>query len=248
MADQIVRGLVIREMTVGENDKRITLFAKGRGKITAFAKGARKQKSPLLAGTQVLAYGDFTINQRGTYTMIKQIELVEFFHGIRQDVFSVAYAMYMMELLDYVIVEEQGQDQLLLLTLKTLKKLELNKIKVKLLINIFELKVMNLCGYSPEVLGCSICSKHEDIQYFSSSRGGVLCSSCNQLGKYGKRISEGTLNTIRYILLSQINQVFAFDVSDSVLLELNLITRDFLDYHLGKKFKTLDFITDLENF
>lgn len=248
MEDQKYRGLVMKEMTVGENDKRLTLFVKGKGKVVAFAKGARKQKSPLLASTQVMSYGDFIIQQKSSYTMVKQGELIEFFPNIRQDVFQVAYAMYMMELLDYVVFEDQEQDALLLLTLKTLKRLEKGNLPVKLLTHVFELKVLSLSGYAPEVSCCASCGKKEGPFHFSVSRGGILCSQCHGQGKYGRSISEGTLNTLRHILYAPLDQLYGFNVSELVFLELDQITKQFIGFHLGKQFKTLDFIKDLESF
>lgn len=244
MNEYKVRGIVLKELPIGENDKRITLFTKEMGKVNAFAKGARKQKSKLLSGSQMFAYSDIILSQSGAYTLIKQIELIEFFYDIRTDIEKLACSMYIMELLEYVSVEQEAHEELLLLSLKTLKHIEKGYMPLKLIINIYEMKLLCLCGFTPEVNRCSICHQEATYYYFSTEAGGLVCQQCNRF-KTKPILHKGSLYALRHIVESSISELYKFNVSEHVLEQMTQINKNFIKAHLEKRFKTMDFLKEL---
>ncbi len=241
-----VRGIVLREAYCGEADKIITILTKEKGKIAISAKGAKRPQSPFMAGTQIFSYCDFLLYGNREIAKLSQVEIIESFHNIRNDLFKLSYATYFMELLENIFLEEIPTEASLKLTLKTLQVLSKTEYDVKLVAAIYELRLMAIIGYMPETIRCVNCLQElgEEI-YFSSELGGTLCPKCKNVLPTVMKISKSTLYAVQYILSSQLSELFKFSLSDSVLKELTLLTREYVILHTERKFKALEFIEKL---
>ena len=71
----------------------LTMLTPGLGKISCVAKGARRQRSALLAGTQFLCFGEYLMYRGANTYNINSCETIEVFYKLRTDLDKLNYAV-----------------------------------------------------------------------------------------------------------------------------------------------------------
>jgi DNA repair protein RecO (recombination protein O) len=240
-------GIVLHSMPVGDFDKRLVLLTKEKGKITVFAKGARRPNSQLLAGSQIFALGEYLVYMGRNTNSISQINLKETFYELRQDIEKLSYGLYFNELIQYFTEENMEVEDYIILLYRTLASLSKKTMTNDLIKSIFELKTLSFSGLTPEVTQCLYrgCQKTESqLSYLSSLEGGMFCQEHGKLVKDSIFITEGTRYTMQYILSSSLQHLYSFKVTDKILNELKLSLRKYFQVHIDYQFKSLDFINN----
>lgn len=241
----IVTGMVLSAMPVGDYDKRLVILTKETGKITAFAKGARRPNSALLACSQPFSFGEFTLySGRSSYTIISS-EISNYFSELRDDIDSVYYGLYFCEFADYITKENNEEKEILKLLYQTLRAVVMKKLELSLIRTIFELKIISLNGEAPQVFQCVKCGKDSKEYFFSAESGGVLCEQCQYVDRSSVKLSTSTLYALQYIVSREVEKLFSFTVKEDILRELKLCVSNYLGRYIDHKFKSLELIETL---
>lgn len=152
-----VTGMVISSMPIGDYDKRLVILTRERGKIHAFARGARRPGSVLMAGSRPFSFGRFSLYEgRDSYT-VQTMEITNYFEELSNDMEAAYYGFYFLEFADYYTRENIDESQMLMLLYQTLRALRKPSLPNALVRLIFEMKSMVINGeYSPD-LPCAVC-------------------------------------------------------------------------------------------
>lgn len=245
MSDLItVQGVVISAMPIGEYDKRIVLLTRERGKISAFAKGARRVNSPFMAAAEPFVFGSFTLYEGRSSYNLNQVNVTHHFMELAAMQPGIYYGYYFLELADYFGREGIDEREMMNLLYVTVKALLNPHVEDALVRCIFELRTMAEQGYCPEITSCSICGKNESLQeiFFSQENHGILCSSCAAGVRNSVRISDAALYAMRYIVSAPMGKLYTFTVSPEVLEELERIIHTYMGNNTDKKFKSLEIL------
>ena len=203
-----VTGMILSSMPVGEFDRRVVLLTKERGKISAFAKGARKPNSPLVGITRAFVFGTFQVYEGRTSYTIRQASITHYFEAVISDLDAVCYACYFAEIADILVK------------------------------CIFELRMIALNGECPEVFACKNCGGTQDLDTYSMTADGIYCHACHGQAPDGIQLEESTVYTLQYIVTAPLEKLYTFTVSENVLTELKMVLKRICAKHLDKQMKS----------
>lgn len=141
-----VKGMIIKVMPIGEYDRRITILTQDRGKISAFARGARRSGNQLMGITRVFAFGIFRLYEGRDAYNLQSGEIQEYFDSVMAEVETTCYGTYFLELADYYAKEYLKEPGILKLLYVSLLALSKPRIPHRLTRRIFELKIMAING------------------------------------------------------------------------------------------------------
>ena len=242
------RGLVLREVRYKESDKILTVLTQHEGKVTVRARGALRKGSRITAATQLLTYSDMTIFENRGRRTLNEASTVEEFLGLRADLGAFALGSYFAELLETVSAEEYPDPPVLQLGLNSLYALSRALCPPEQIKAVFELRLMCLAGYEPDLSCCAQCGAAEpDEPWFSPRGGAVYCAHCRGASSSAVTpLLPETLAAMRHIVYGDPKRLFSFQLDPKGLDCLSRVCERFLLTQLDRGFNTLVFYKQLK--
>jgi len=241
-----IQGVVLKTVNFGEADKIVTLLSKEHGKIQAVAKGARRTRSKLIAGTQLFCYGEFLLFKGKTWYYVNQVEMKNSFYKIRNDLERLSCSTYIIQLISEVAQPEQPCKEIFNLSVEALRMFAEGKGNSQLVLRAVELKIMDLSGFRPVVNRCVNCGKPADLYYFSPVSGGVVCNDCKRADLSCYSISPTTIELMKAMLKWNLAKISCIRIEDRLLKELESIMRAYIGIHIDKTFSTIRFMDNIK--
>lgn len=231
-------------MPIGDYDKRVVILTKEKGKIHAFARGAKRTKSHLLAATQAFTWGEFEVYPgKNAYTLVKA-EIEHSFMEIILDPERIAYGYYVLEFLDLVSQEELASKDILNLAYITLNQIRKSDLSLPLIKSIFDLRMLVEEGLAPNVFECQVCKAKEDLTGYITLKGGSICHHCQEHSLIDEQVLPATLFAIKYCIQIPLAKLYHFQLKEVVEKNFISVVNAHRKYYLPHLFKSEKMIQD----
>ncbi|WEG14242.1 DNA repair protein RecO [Pullulanibacillus sp. KACC 23026] len=237
--------LVIRSTNYGETNKIITLLTKEKGKIGVMARGAKRPKSPLHSGSQLLTHGLYLYQKSRGLGTLYQADSIEGFRYIKSDLVAMAHAAYIIEMVDKLVEENQPSPSLFSFILKLLELLE-DKRPPQVLRLIFDLRMLGLAGIQPELSSCAACGGRSGPYSFSFSTGGLLCTECRNQDPTAVPLPDPVTRLFYLFQKIDPNKIGDISLKPETVQLMSAILDQYFDQYSGLRLKSKQFLKQLD--
>lgn len=243
------KGLIIKQQNIGERDRLVWVLTESRGILRAFARGAKNIKSPKCAGTGLLSYADLTVFEGRDSYSIDEAAAIEQFIGLREDIEDMSLAQYFCELCLHLCPAGQESKEQLRLMLNSLYLMSRKKrpaLQIKLC---FEMRLITLCGYMPDLVMCAECGVYESPEMvFVPHTGKLYCSACaDRLGIQGARLPIAAVTALRHTVYADFDKLFSFELKEALLAPLSSASERYVAYMTQRDYPTLQFYKAIQS-
>jgi len=229
--------LVLSTLDYGDADRLVTLLTRGRGKLTAFAAGARKSRrrfaGALEPGTLLRAR---LVERHGSTVRLDAVEVVHAFPHIREELPRIARALYALELCRELLRDEEPAPELLSLAVDWLGRLDAGEAGPTSVLA-FELQALALAGLMPRFDACTLCGRPPgEAPRFDVDHGGAVCADCAPRAT-GPRIDPAVLEG-----LAAIQAGARQPLPPALRAEARGLLARFIEAQLGRRLKSVEFL------
>jgi len=227
MAAFSVQGIVLRHADYRENDRMLTLLTP-RGRMDALSRGCKRPKSPLVAASEVFAFGDYELVSSKSHLLVSACLLRDSFYNLRLDIDRLACAAYMANICEATVQPDEDAVRPFLLLSRALGYLNYYDDSPRAVLSAFLLHYAVAMGYKPRLNHCVICGRPLDAQggaLFDIEQGGVVCPACAPQIVRGAALKPQELRWLREALVRDVKRELPPEDAPLPLLQAYLESR-----------------------
>ena len=177
--DEKYNAICLKRTAFRDDREMLTLFTLERGIVDCALIGAKKAGSKLRFCGETFCFAEYVLAEKSDRRTVKEANEIDCFYGIRSDLDRYYCAAVVDEFLLNVAYQGEENYQLFLLSVKTLKAVELGE-KPRLALVWFLINALNAVGYLIDFSACHDCGGEiKDRAFFDFYDSRALCGSCS---------------------------------------------------------------------
>jgi DNA repair protein RecO (recombination protein O) len=238
--------VVLGSVDYGDADRVVTLFTAARGRVSAFAAGARKSKRRFAGVLEPFTVLEARLRERrGDLLFLASATIVEAHAGLREDLGRIAHAGHAAELCRELAGDRQPHPELYAGLRRYLAALARAPARPEDLLA-FELLALGDTGVAPRLDACAICGGEvAGAAPFDPGHGGFLCVGCERAAFPGAlRVDPAARDALAR--LQREGPFAGVELPEArTRTAVRAVVRRFTQGILGKRLKSLDVMEQL---
>ncbi|MDO8240380.1 MAG: DNA repair protein RecO [Candidatus Moranbacteria bacterium] len=240
--DYKYQGIILNKREVGEVDRIYTIYTFEAGKIRVLGKGVRKPNAKLAGNLESVTQAEIFMSKNKGMGKITGSIAINNFSNIKSNLDLVNRVFYVFKILARIISEEEKDEKIFLLLEKYLTTMDANEVgedKADILTLGLLFQILAEMGYRLEMEKCVHCEKKLLLEnnYFSISRGGVLCANCQNVENKKILISNEAIKLIRIFLQNRLENLIKLKVPQADINRLKIILNESINWFSGENFR-----------
>lgn len=245
-------GVVLRTVDYGESDRVVALLTEERGKVSAFARGARASRRRFGGALQpfTLLKAEARERRGAELLALESVSVVRGFGGIRADLARIACASYACDLARALVRDGEPHPDLMALLVEYLGRLDAGPARPTLL-RAYELGALQAAGLMPCLSSCARCGAALGAEAsgplaFDPGEGGVLCQACARAASpAAPRLAMATVEALARLQAAGLAGAEARPLPSRAGVEAREALSRFIEHHLGRELATRKFLDEV---
>lgn len=243
-------GVVLRAVDYGESDRVVTLLTRERGKLSAFARGARASRRRFGGALEPFTLLTAEARERAGSDLLglDGVAVIRGFPALRGDLARIACAGYAAELARELVRDHEPHAELLELLVGYLELLDAGPARPAAL-RAFELGALRAAGLMPRLDACARCGDPlaPDLPVrFDGGQGGALCAGCGRTAAPGApTLSAATVAALARLQEGGLPAAAAEPLAPPAGREARDALTAFVEHHLGRRLAARRFLDEI---
>lgn len=190
-----------------------------------------------MAGAQFLCFGEYVLYKMGDMYSINSCETIELFYNIRIDLDKLKYAVAITKIIQDITTENQNTYKVLQLYLNTLYVIANTDKELDLVYSIFQIRLLSIIGFRPNIDSCRTCGKKDNLYYFSIKDNSLKCLACAKQDTGAIKLSETAKDALIYIIKVDAKKIYSFHITEEAKEDLKLVAKVYLTEKLEREYR-----------